>query len=61
MHGPDADATHSSQSANGVAQLDLAFATRSHSVHDDGVHEVALPTTIIKRDGREVPFDPMRR
>jgi ribonucleoside-triphosphate reductase (thioredoxin) len=60
MHGPDADATHPSHSANGVAQLDLAFATRSHTVHDDGVHEVALPTTIIKRDGREVAFDPMR-
>jgi ATP cone domain-containing protein len=60
MHGPDADATHPSHSANGIAQLDLAFATRSHTVHDDGVHEVALPTTIIKRDGREVAFDPMR-
>ncbi|MBV8717880.1 MAG: recombinase [Chloroflexi bacterium] len=60
MHGLDADAIHPIPSANGVAQLDLAFATRSHSVHEDGVHEVALPTTIIKRDGREVPFDPMR-
>ena len=56
MHGSDAEAIPSS---NGVAQLDLAFATRRQSVLS-GVEEIALPTTIIKRDGREVPFDPMR-
>jgi ribonucleoside-diphosphate reductase alpha chain len=56
MHGSDAEAIHSS---NGVAQLDLAFADRRQSVLS-GVEEVALPSTIIKRDGREVPFDPFR-
>lgn len=56
MHGSDAEAIHSS---NGIAQLDLAFAERGHSVHADDV-EIALPVTIVKRDGREVAFDPMR-
>ena len=58
MHGSDAEAIHS---LNGVAvaQLDMGFAERRRSVLD-GVEEVALPTTIVKRDGRVVPFDPMR-
>ena len=56
MHASDADALHS----NGVvAQLDMGFEQRRRSVLD-GVEEVTLPTTIIKRDGRIVPFDPMR-
>ena len=56
MHGSDAEAIHSS---NGIAQLDLTFASRNENVIS-GTHEVALPRTIIKRDGREVGFDPMR-
>ena len=56
MHGSDAEATHSS---NGVAQLDLTFASRNERALQ-GVEEIALPRTIIKRDGREVAFDPMR-
>jgi ribonucleoside-diphosphate reductase alpha chain len=57
MHGPDAGAIHSQ---NGVAaQLDLGFEQRRRSVLD-GAEEVALPVTIVKRDGRVVPFDPMR-
>ncbi|HEY1295863.1 MAG TPA: ATP cone domain-containing protein [Chloroflexota bacterium] len=56
MHGSDAEAISSS---NGVAQLDLGFAARRHSVLD-GVEEVTLPTSIVKRDGRVVAFDPMR-
>src|SRR5215471_1930593 len=56
MHGSDAGAIPSS---NGVAQLDLDFAARRYSVLD-GVEEITLPTSIVKRDGRVVPFDPMR-
>src|SRR6266516_3643287 len=58
MHGSDAEAIHTS---NGVAsaQLDLDFAARHRSVLN-GVEEVALPATIVKRDGRVVSFDPMR-
>jgi ribonucleoside-diphosphate reductase alpha chain len=56
MHGSDAEAIHSS---NGVAQLDLAFASRPEGA-SSGVEDVALPRTIVKRDGREVAFDPMR-
>jgi ribonucleoside-triphosphate reductase len=54
-----------SVSSNGVhsdssaAQLDLGFAERRVSVMT-GTEEVALPTTIVKRDGRVVPFDPFR-
>src|SRR3981081_2237838 len=65
MHGSDADAIHSSSNGlNGVAsaaQLDLGFAQRRISVIDGvEVDEIALPTTIVKRDGRIVFFDPMR-
>src|ERR1700716_1300227 len=57
MHGSDAEAIHSS---NGVAaQLDLGFEQRRRSGLE-GVHEVALPINIVKRDGRIVFFDPMR-
>src|SRR5579864_3542218 len=56
MHGSDAEAIHSS---NGIAQLDLTFASR-HENTIAAVQEIALPRTIIKRDGREVAFDPMR-
>jgi ribonucleoside-diphosphate reductase alpha chain len=58
MQGSDAEAIHS---PNGlaVAQLDLDFARRRRSVLD-GVEEVALPATIVKRDGRVVAFDPTR-
>ena len=58
MHGPDAEAIHSTNGVAG-AQLDLSFEHRRRGVID-GVEEVALPTTIVKRDGRIVPFDPMR-
>ncbi len=56
MHGSDADAIYST---NGVAQLDLGFAARRHSVLD-GVEEITLPISIVKRDGRVVAFDPLR-
>jgi ribonucleoside-triphosphate reductase len=58
MHS-DAEAIHSSNGTSSAAQLDLSFAERRQSVLN-GIEEVALPTTIIKRDGRVVPFDPMR-
>jgi ribonucleoside-diphosphate reductase alpha chain len=57
MHGSDAEAN--GLVSPGIAQLDMAFADRRRSVLY-GIEEVALPTTITKRDGREVPFDPMR-
>jgi ribonucleoside-diphosphate reductase alpha chain len=58
MHASDAEAIHT---PNGVAaaQLDMGFEQRRRSVLD-GVEEIELPTTIVKRDGRVVPFDPMR-
>jgi len=59
MHAPDAEAVHSADGATAAAQLDLAFAERRVSVLPR-VDEIALPTTITKRDGRIVPFDPMR-
>src|SRR5919202_219163 len=62
MHASDDDAIHSFNGAHGapnsVAQLDLAFAERRQGVLD--IEEVALPRTIVKRDGRVVPFDPFR-
>src|SRR3984893_3507840 len=64
MHGSDAEAIHSSNGLNGVAsaaQLDLGFAQRRMSVIDGvQVDSIALPTSIVKRDGRVVFFDPMR-
>src|SRR5918911_277205 len=46
-----------------VAQLDLAFAQRSLASPDPDLalsDEVVMPTSITKRDGRIVPFDPGR-
>jgi len=64
MHGSDAEAIHSSNGLNGVAsaaQLDLGFAQRRMSVIDGvEVDSIALPTSIVKRDGRVVFFDPTR-
>src|SRR6266849_3948780 len=65
MHGSDADPIHSSTNGhNGVApaaQLDMGFAQRRISVIDCvEVDSIALPTNIVKRDGRIVVFDPMR-
>ncbi len=64
MHGSDAHAIHSNDGLNGVAsaaQLDLGFAQRRMSVIDGvEVDSIALPTSIVKRDGRVVFFDPMR-
>src|ERR1700687_3129129 len=64
MHGSDANAIHSTNGLNGVAsaaQLDLGFAQRRMSVIEGvQVDSIALPTSIVKRDGRVVYFDPMR-
>src|SRR5438067_8898677 len=65
MHASDADAIHSSTNGHSevppAAQLDMGFAQRRISVIDGvPVDEIALPTTIVKRDGRIVFFDPMR-
>src|SRR6202795_1647736 len=65
MHGSDAEAIHSTNGLNGVtsaAQLDMGFAQRRMSVIDGAVEvdSIALPTSIVKRDGRVVYFDPMR-
>ena len=59
MHGSDAEAIHS---ANGVAQLDLGFAARRQSVLN-GVEEITLPTTIVKRDAfrKAVEADPQQQ
>src|SRR5919199_2606963 len=63
MMGFDAEAVHSLNGSTGTvpasAQLDLGFAERRQSVLA-GVDDVALPATIVKRDGRVVAFDPMR-
>src|SRR5215218_11359410 len=62
MHASDAEAIHSSNGHVDLvpsAQLDLGFAERRVSVLDS-VEEIALPTTVVKRDGRVVGFDPMR-
>src|SRR5579859_4374416 len=64
MPESDADTLFSTNGVNGVAsaaQLDLGFAQRRVSVIDRAeIEEIALPTTIVKRDGRLVAFDPMR-
>src|ERR671916_15729 len=59
-----ANGNGTSHDATAAAQLDLIYAERRLSI-DRGVGaaaelDVTLPTTIVKRDGREVPFDPMR-
>src|SRR5438128_1687592 len=64
MHGSGGDNGHSANGLNGLAsaaQLDLDFARRGVSVLErPDIEEIALPTTIVKRDGRVVAFDPMR-
>ncbi|HYY87997.1 MAG TPA: ATP cone domain-containing protein, partial [Chloroflexota bacterium] len=72
MHASDPDVLPSasgSQADPAAAQLDLAFAQRAASNGETGVEGVdadrgeglvVLPTSITKRDGRVVPFDPMR-
>src|SRR5260370_21489207 len=64
MHGSGGESGHSANGLNGLAsaaQLDLDFARRGVSVLERlDIEEIALPTTIVKRDGRLVPFDPMR-
>lgn len=74
MHTVDPETVHANGSGNGnghasgskAAQLDLSFAERRVEVIEDaGIAtaddlDVVLPTTIVKRDGREMPFDPMR-
>src|SRR5919205_3988240 len=50
MHASDLDA----------AQLDLGFAQRTSGSELDLSDEVVMPTSITKRDGRVVPFDPGR-
>src|SRR5215218_5581369 len=63
MHVVDAAAVQSldnvDQSPPPAAQLDLGFAERRVSVLP-AVEDIALPTSIVKRDGRVVSFDPMR-
>jgi ribonucleotide reductase alpha subunit len=62
MFPSDSAASHSSNGHSGIAaaaQLGFGFAERRASVLQ-GIEEVALPATIVKRDGRVVPFDPMR-
>src|SRR3981081_3365720 len=64
MPGAGAEATHARTGLNGVAsaaQLDLGFAQRRMSVIDGvQVDSIALPTSIVKRAGGVVFFDPMR-
>src|SRR3982074_2113232 len=64
MHGSGGEHGHSANGLNGLAsaaQLDLDFARRGVSVLERlDIEEIALPATIVKRDGRLVAFDPMR-
>src|SRR6266851_297285 len=64
MHGSGGDNGHSANGLNGLAsaaQLDLDFARRGVSVLERlDIEEIALPATIVKRDGRIVFCDPMR-
>src|SRR5438876_6962958 len=59
MHAPDVSSVSNGFHSDNAAQLDLGFAERRVSVltRDE---EVALPTSIVKRDGRIVSFDPTR-
>src|ERR687886_1822134 len=63
MMDSDAEAVHALNGSPAAlptsAQLDLGFAERRQTVLAR-VEEVALPATIVKRDGRVVGFDPMR-
>ncbi len=73
MHTVDPEAAHANGNGNGsdgaekAAQLDLAFAQRRRQALQTTADiemltesEVALPATIVKRDGRVVTFDPGR-
>jgi ribonucleoside-triphosphate reductase len=64
MLGSGGDNGHSANGHDGIAsaaQLDLDFARRGVSVLERAdIEEIALPTTIVKRDGRLMAFDPMR-
>src|SRR5579884_3688404 len=55
----DAALLHTNGSVTSAAQLDLDFAARGLGVLSRD-QDIALPTMIVKRDGRRVPFDPMR-
>ncbi|MBV9172215.1 MAG: recombinase, partial [Chloroflexi bacterium] len=59
MHPSDVDARSTNGTATPAAQLDLGFAARGLSVLPEH-QDIALPTTIVKRDGRIVGFDPVR-
>jgi intein/homing endonuclease len=58
MHVPDANSASNGLHGDRAAQLDMEFAGRVSVLSRE--EEVALPTTISKRDGRVVPFDPGR-
>lgn len=68
MHAADPSAISSNGSHDGAeaAQLDLTFAERRAQVLDEegdaalAQGDVVMPTAIVKRDGRIVPFDPTR-
>src|SRR4051794_30421915 len=64
MHGSDVEAIQTSPRLEDIAaaaQLDLGFAQQRLKLLDSAtIDEVALPTTIVKRDGRIVFFDPVR-
>jgi ribonucleoside-diphosphate reductase alpha chain len=64
MHGSDVEAIQTSTGLDDIAsaaQLDLGFAQQRLKLLDSAtIDEVALPTTIVKRDGRIVFFDPVR-
>jgi ribonucleoside-triphosphate reductase len=64
MSGSDAEAIHSANGHTAVAsaaQLGFGFAERGASVLDAiEVDHETLPTSIVKRDGRIVEFDPTR-
>src|SRR5262245_11561725 len=59
MHALEMSPASNGFDSDSAAQLDLGFAERRVSVLTD-VADVALPTTIVKRDGRVVSFDPTR-
>src|SRR5262249_24904020 len=58
MHVPDANSASNGLHGDRAAQLDMEFAGRVSVLSRE--EEVALPTTISKRDGRVVPLDPGR-
>src|SRR5919198_1683817 len=58
MHLPDVSSASNGLHSDSAAQLDMEFAGRVSVLTRD--EEIALPTTIVKRDGRVVPFEPGR-